>query len=401
MKLASRIDRVEASKTLQVKEKALELKARGIDAVDLTAGEPDFPTPAFICQAGKNAIEDGFTRYTANTGIPPLREAIAKKLKNDNGLTYAPEQIIVSNGAKQSILNALFAVVEEGDEVLVSAPYWVSYPEQVKIAGGTPVIMDTSRQNFKLTPELLEQHITDKTRAIILNSPCNPTGVVLTPKEIQKLADVLERQDIWIISDEIYEKIIFDNLQHASIASLGNLIKKTIVVNGFSKSYSMTGWRVGYAAGPQPVVKAMAKIQSHYTSNASSISQKAALAALQGPVEEIENMCRTFEQRRNYVRGQLDSRPYFSYVNPQGAFYFFIKVSDIYGCRCDGEIIDDSLKISTHLTENYHLVTVPGIAFGNDDYIRISFATSNEQLEKGLVQLIAGMDRLMDLKRSQ
>ncbi|MEJ2633894.1 MAG: pyridoxal phosphate-dependent aminotransferase [Calditrichia bacterium] len=397
MKLASRLSRVEASKTLQVKEKALQLKAQGIDVVDLTAGEPDFNTPANICQAGIEAINNGFTRYTANTGIPELREAIARKLKKDNNLEFSADQIIVSNGAKQSILNALFALVEEGDEVLFASPYWVSYPEQVKIAGAVPRIIDTTKTNFKINPESLEKSITSKTRAIILNSPCNPTGVVYTEEELRALADILIRKDIWIIADEIYEKIIFDNLKHVSIATFGNLIEKSIVINGVSKSYAMTGWRIGYAAGPPAAVKGMSKIQSHYTSNASSISQKAALEALIGPQQEIERMRQTFEARRNMICTQLNSRPYFSYVNPRGAFYFFIRVSDMYGCKCGDYLITDSVNFSTYFTENYHLVTVPGAAFGADDYIRISFATSEAQIEKGMKLLINGMDQMMDL----
>ncbi len=398
MKLASRIASIEASKTLQVKEKALELQAKGADVTDLTAGEPDFPTPDNIRQAGVEAIQNGFTRYTANTGIPALREAIARKLEEDNKLKYSPDQIIVSNGAKQSILNALFALVEEGDEVLLQSPYWVSYPEQVKIAGAKPVIMETQTNGFKITSEMLQEHITPQTRAIILNSPSNPTGVVYSPQELSALAEILLKRDIWVITDEIYEKIVFDGIKQTSIATLGDLINKSIVVNGFSKAYSMTGWRIGYAAGPMAAVKAMSKIQSHYTSNASSISQKAAVAALTGAQDKIEQMRKTFEERRNYILEKLDGHKYLSYVYPQGAFYLFIKISDVFGCRCEGNLIDDSVTFATYLTEKYHLVTVPGVAFGADDYIRISFATSMDQIKRGVEQLIAGMDRMMEMK---
>jgi len=400
MKLASRISKIETSKTIQVKEKALQLKAQGYDVIDLTAGEPDFNTPAFVRAAGVKAIEEGFTRYTANTGIPELRDAIARKLKSDNNLDYTPEQIIVSNGAKQAILNTLMALVEEGDEVLLPLPYWVSYPEQIKIAGAKPVFIDTRESNFKVTPELIDKHLTPRTRALILNSPSNPTGVVLTPDEIRNLAEILMKHKIWIISDEIYEKIIFDGLKHVSIATFGDLIERTIVINGFSKSFAMTGWRIGYAAGPLPVVKAMSKIQSHYTSNASSISQKAALAALNGPQDEIEKMRVTFEQRRNYIRNRLNSRPYFNYVNPQGAFYFFIKVSEAYGYRKNDVIIDNSINFCTFLTENSYLVGVPGAAFGADDYIRLSFAASQSELEKGMDRLIETMDKMVESKNN-
>ncbi len=399
MKLAKRIERVEASKTLQVKEKALQLQAQGIAVIDLTAGEPDFRTPANIARAGIRAIEEGFTHYTANTGIPELRRSIAEKLKKDNGLNYTPEQIVVSNGAKQSVLNALFAVVGAGDEVIIPAPYWVSYPEQVKIAEASPVIVDTSAAGFKLTPELLEAHLTERTRAIILNTPCNPTGVVYSPGELSELAAILAKRDIWIISDEIYEKIIFDGLSHRSIASLQNLSEKSIVINGFSKSYAMTGWRVGYAAAPLPVAKAMAKIQSHYTSNASSISQKAALEALNGPQEEVEFMRREFEKRRDYIREKLSDQPFLSFVNPQGAFYFFIKVSRVYGCRCESGLIQNSIDFATYLAEKYHLVTVPGAAFGADAYIRLSFANSLEQIQLGIERLLEGMRAMLRQKQ--
>ncbi|UCF65949.1 MAG: pyridoxal phosphate-dependent aminotransferase, partial [bacterium] len=374
MQIANRINNIEASKTLQVKEKALQLKAKGIKVIDLTAGEPDFQTPELIAQAGIRAIQEGFTKYTANTGIPELRTKIAQKLHTDNNLDYTPEQIIVSNGAKQSILNALLSIVNEGDEVILPSPYWVSYPEQIKIAGGTPVIVDTRYHQFKLSPSLLQQHITPNTRVLILNSPSNPTGVVYSKSELSELAEVLKNENIWIISDEIYEKIIFDGLQHTSIAALGNLIEKSIVINGFSKSYSMTGWRVGYAAAPLPVVKAMSKIQGHSTSNASSISQKAALAALQESDAEVEKMRKTFEERRNFIQQQLDSRPYFSYIYPQGAFYFFINISKSFGKQAGDKVIENSLDFSTYVTENYHMVSVPGIAFGANDYIRLSFA---------------------------
>ena len=395
MKLADRVSKIEASKTLQVKEKALELKAKGIRVIDLTAGEPDFWTPEFIAQAGIQAIKEGFTKYTANNGIPELREAIVKKLKMDNNLDYTSDQIIVSSGAKQSILNALLATVNDGEEVILPSPYWVSYPEQIKISGGIPVIIDTLQSNFKLSPDLLKRHINSKTRAIILNSPSNPTGVVYSESELSDLAVVLKAHNIWIISDEIYEKIIFDKLGHFSIAGFDDLIEKCIVINGFSKSYSMTGWRIGYAAAPLPVIKAMSKIQGHYTSNASSISQKAALAALQGPPNEIEQMRKTFETRRNFIKTQLDSRPYFSYIYPQGAFYFFINISKVFGKQARENVIRNSVDFSSFVTENFHVVTVPGIAFGANDFIRISFAASQEELELGMQKLIQAMDQII------
>ncbi|MEJ2051704.1 MAG: pyridoxal phosphate-dependent aminotransferase [Calditrichota bacterium] len=372
---------VEASKTLQVKEKALELKARGIDVIDLTAGEPDFNTPENICRAGIDAINKGFTKYTANTGIPKLREAICAKLKSDNDLTFTPEQIVVSNGAKQSILNALFAIINPGDEVILPMPYWVSYTEQIKLAGGIPSIIDTTKTGFKLSPNDLTDRLNSRTKAIIINSPSNPTGIVYTSEELAVLAEILAKYDVWIITDEIYEKIIFDGLQHTSIASFGDLLQKSIVINGFSKSHAMTGWRLGYSAAPLSVTHA-------------------GLAALQTPVTEIEKMREEFEIRRNKVISILKSRDYFSFAHPQGAFYFFVKVSDVFGSRIDNQVIDSSVKFSAYITENYHVVTVPGIAFGSDDYIRISFATSLEQLELGMGKLISAMDNLRTLKKT-
>ncbi|GAB4336038.1 MAG: pyridoxal phosphate-dependent aminotransferase [Calditrichia bacterium] len=398
MKIASRINRIEGSKTLQVKEKALEMRARGYDVVDVTAGEPDFDTPQAIRQAAIEAINGGFTRYTAITGIPELRKLIAQKLKTENGLDYTPEQIIVSNGAKQSILNTLFAIVEEGDEVLIPVPYWVSYPEQVKMTGAKPVLIDTMKTGFKLTPEVLSQHITGSTRVIILNSPSNPTGVVYTKEELTALAQILKDKDIWVISDEIYEKLIYDGLEHTSIATLEGMYEKTIVINGFSKSHAMTGWRLGYAAAPLPLVKAMSKIQGHSTSNASSISQKAGVAALGNLEGEIEKMRQTFEERRNYIKGILDGFKHLDYVNPQGAFYFFIDVSKVFGCRCGAEVIDNSIKFSTYLTENYYLVTVPGAVFGADNYIRMSFAASREVLEKAMDRLTRAVKEMLEQK---
>ncbi len=319
-------------------------------------------------------------------------------MKKENNLEYTPEQIIVSNGAKQSILNALLAILDKGDEVILPSPYWVSYPQQIRLADGEPVLVDTSHHSFKINPQILSMNISTKTKAFILNSPCNPTGVVYSPEELRDLATILQKHDIWIITDEIYEKIIFDNLKHVSIGTYGDLIQKTILINGVSKAYSMTGWRLGFAAGPLPVVKAMSTIQSHYTSNASSISQKAALAAYNGPPAEVEKMRKIFEQRRNFVQAQLDSRPYISYVYPQGAFYFFINISRTFNRQFGDKRITNSVEFASFLTEHFQVVAVPGVAFGADDYIRISFATSQENLEAGLKNLIQAMDALMEKK---
>jgi aspartate aminotransferase len=396
MQISDLISRIQASKTIQVKEKALALKAAGKEVIDLTAGEPDFQTPQHIKEAGIKAIKDGFTKYTENAGIPSLRQKIAQKLQKDNQLEYSPQQIIVSNGAKQCILNALMAILNNGDEVLMQSPYWVSYPEQAVIAGGKPVVIETRQSDWKIIPEELNKKISARTRVIIFNSPSNPTGIVYSREELKALAEVLQDKNIWIISDEIYEKIIFDARKHYSIAAFDKLIDKCIVINGFSKSYSMTGWRLGYAAGPAAIIKAMSKIQSHYTSNASSISQKAAEAALTGPEDEINQMAKVFEQRRNYIKSRLDSKAYFDYILPQGAFYFFIDISKIFGKQAGTQVINNSVDFSAFVTENYYLVTVPGVAFGADNFIRISFAASQEQLESGMDRLIKAMDDLVD-----
>ena len=388
MEIANRIAKIEASKTMQVKELALQLKAKGHDVIDLTAGEPDFPTPSFVKQAGIDAINQNFTRYTANTGIPELRKAVVEKLRRDNQLEYTAEQIVVSSGAKQSLLNAMLAILNDADEVIFASPYWVSYPEQVKIAGGTPVIIDTTTTGFKILAADLQKAITPKTKAVIINSPCNPSSVVYSKAELQSLADVLLKHQVYVITDEIYEKILFDGLQHFSIITLAPELKeRSILVNGLSKSHAMTGWRIGYSASSTAVAKAMAKIQGHYTSNACSVSQKAALAALTGPEDEITAMRDAFEKRRNFVMRELDQIPGLSYVKPEGAFYFFIKVSGLFGRSIDGKTIENSVDFSTYLIEKQFVVSVPGSGFGTDEYIRISFATSDEQLNKAMQRI--------------
>lgn len=395
MRIAERSKRIDKSETLRVKEKALQLKQQGVDVVDLTAGEPDFPTPANVCEAGISAIKDGFTRYTANAGIPELRQAIVEKFKKDNQLTYSLDQIIVSAGAKQAITNAVLTLVEKGDEVILITPYWVSYPQQVRLANAEPVIIDSSPSGFKLTPKDLQAQITSRTRLIIFNSPSNPCGIVYSPDELAALAEVLEKHDIWIISDEIYEKMIFDDCIHKSFAQFPNLFEKTIIVNGVSKSYSMTGWRIGYAAGPPEVIKGMGKIQSHYATPP-SISQKAALEALIGDQSNIEEMRRTYEQRRNLIMEKLEDYPHMKYAYPQGAFYFFIDISSTFGKQWNGNAIENSLDFSEYLIETQHLVVVPGSAFGSPDYIRLSFAASDRELEEGFSRLIKSIENLRD-----
>ena len=395
MRMAELSNRIEQSETLRVKEKALQLKQQGVDVVDLTAGEPDFPTPSNVCEAGINAIREGFTRYTANAGMPELRQAIIEKFKRDNNLTYAMNQIIVSAGAKQALTNAVLTIAEKGDEVIVIAPYWVSYYQQVRLANATPIIIDSSKTGFKITPQDLEAHITSNTRLIIFNSPSNPTGIVYTPDELAGLAAVLAKHDIWIVSDEIYEKIIFDNFTHKSFAQFPELFEKTIVINGVSKAYSMTGWRIGYAAGPTEVIKGMGKIQSHYAM-APSISQKAAAEALKGDQSNVEKMRQTFEKRRNLLVQKFNDYPDIKYAYPQGAFYLFIDISSAFGKKWNGKTIENCLDFSEYLIESQYLVVVPGTGFGSPNYIRMSFAASDEELEAGFTRLISSLKSLLD-----
>ncbi len=395
MKVSSLLQRIAKSETIRVKEKALQLKAQGVQVLDLTAGEPDFPTPENICRAGIEAIESGFTKYTAASGIPALREAVARKLKTENGLDYDANQVIIAAGAKPAIATALSVLLEPGDEVLIQAPYWVSYPEQIKLAGGQPVVIPTFDTQFKLTPELLRQYTTPKTRGLIFNSPANPTGIVYTREEIAALAETLQELDLWVISDEIYEKLIFDGLTHHSMAAVPGMMARTIVINGVSKAYAMTGWRIGYAAGPIEIIQAMGKIQSHYAT-ATSISQKAALEALNGDQSAVETMRQRFEQRRNLMLEGFREIPALKPVHPQGAFYVFVDVSAVLGKTVDGHPITSSLDFCNYLIEKEHLVAVPGGGFGAPDFIRLSFANSEDTLQQALTALKRGVERLME-----
>ncbi len=395
MKIASRVQAIAKSETIRVKEKALQLKAQGVAVLDLTAGEPDFPTPENICQAGINAIEGGFTKYTAAAGIPELRQAVAEKLFRENGLRYEPSQIIIAAGAKPAIATALSVLLEPGQEVMIQAPYWVSYPEQIKLAGGKPVVIPTFDTQFKLTPELLKQYVTPNTVGLIFNSPSNPTGIVYTQQEMAALAETIQELDLWVISDEIYEKLIFDGLTHHSMAAFPGMLERTIVINGVSKAYAMTGWRIGYAAGPQEVIQAMGKLQSH-TATATSISQKAALEALTGDQSAVEAMRQKFEERRNFMMAGFDTIPALTPVRPQGAFYVFVDVSNVLGKTANGQTITSSLDFCNYLIESEHLVAVPGGGFGAPNFIRLSFANSDDTLKQALAALKRGVERLME-----
>lgn len=386
MRLSKRVSSIGPSPTLGITAKAKKMRAEGIDVIGFGAGEPDFDTPVNIKEAAKKAIDAGFTKYTPASGIPELKVAICEKLKRDNDLDYEPEEILVSCGAKHAIFNAVLALCDDDDEVILLSPYWVSYPEMIKLARANPVVIKTTQQNnFKITPERLRDAITPKTKLIILNSPSNPTGVVYTKKELQLLSEILVEAEICCISDEIYEKIIYDGKEHVSIASLSSEMKKlTIVVNGVSKPYSMTGWRIGYAAGPREIIKAMSNLQAHSTSNPTSISQKAALEALKGQQKDMEEMVRAFAERRNYIVGRLNSIGRIRCIMPEGAFYVFPDVSQLLGKKYNGQIIKDSFLLTELLLTEARVAVVPGAVFGDDNHLRLSYATSMENIAEGM-----------------
>lgn len=388
MALAKRTSQISKSLTLAITSKANKMKEEGIDVVGFGAGEPDFNTPSFIIDAAKEALDKGFTKYTANSGTPALKKAICDKFLKDNNLNYAPNQIVVSNGAKHSLYNAMLAIIEQGDEVIIPAPFWLTYPELVKMCEGTPVIVDTKDDKFKLTPKKLESAITPRTKAIIINSPCNPTGVVYSKEELWALAQVLEKTDIYIISDEIYEKIIYNGAKHYSIAQYSEKIyKQTIVINGASKTYSMTGWRIGYLAADAEIARAIDNIQSHCTSNANSIAQYATIAALNTHSSFLQEMVKTFDERRRIIVDFVNSTKDLSCPNPQGAFYVMINISSIFGKSIDGKVIDSALKAAELMLEYARIAVIPCESFGAPDYIRLSYAISKEDIQKGLKRL--------------
>jgi len=396
MKLASRVSLIKPSPTLVITAKAAALRAEGRDIVDFGAGEPEFYTPEHIKAAAIQAVESNFTRYTAVGGIDELKDAIIRKLQKDNHLSYRRSEIVVSCGAKHTLFNLAQVLFEEGDEVVIPGPYWVSYPDLVLYTGAQPVIVNTREQDgFKLTPEGLERAITERTRALIINSPSNPTGSAYTREELAALAEVVLRHSMMIISDDIYEKILFDGLDFWNIAAVAPALKdRTIVVNGVSKAYAMTGWRIGYAAGPEAVIAAMGKIQSQSTSNPASISQKAAVEALTGDQRVISEMVKEFQRRRDYIVSVLNSFNGVSCLKPQGAFYVFPNVSTLYGLSCGDRKINDSAAMAEYLLEEAEVAVVPGAAFGDDRYIRISYATSMELIEKGLERIGNALMRL-------
>lgn len=385
MKLSERARAIRPSLTFAVEAKAREMRARGIDVIGFGAGEPDFDTPEHVRKAGIDAINSGFTRYTPTAGIPELKEAIVAKFQRENGLDYKPSQIIVSCGAKHSLYNAFQALCGQEDEVIIPSPYWVSYPDQVRMSGARPVIIDTTSTNFKVTSEALAEAITPRTRVIVLNSPSNPTGMMYTRDELTAIADIVVENDLFVLSDEIYERLLYRGARFTSIASLGEEIKaRTLVVNGVSKTYAMTGWRIGYAAGDADLIAAMNRIQSHSTSNPCSISQKAALAAITGPDEPIQHMVEQFRVRGEYMHERLCGMPGIECVEPVGAFYCFPKVSSFYGKSLGGVELKDSISFADAMLEKAHIAVVAGAGFGTEDYIRMSYATSLEKIKEGL-----------------
>jgi aspartate aminotransferase len=380
MELAHRATILTPSLTLSIDSKAKAMKAEGIDVCGFGAGEPDFDTPEHIKAAAMASLDGGFTKYTPSSGIPELRQAISDKFKADNRIDYKPSQIIVSNGAKHSCYNAILATCQPGDEVIIPAPYWLSYPEMVRLAGADPVIVPTKEENnWKMTPEEFEEAMTPRTKMVILNSPGNPTGSVYTRQELEALVDIAANEDIFILSDEIYEKLTYDGAEHVSTASLSKTAYDlTITVNGFSKAYAMTGWRLGYLAAPEAVARAIDAIQSHSTSNPCSFAQKGALAALKGDQTPVEDMRAEFDLRRQYMVQRLQSIPRVSVVNPKGAFYVLANISKL-GLN--------STNFAERLLSKHHVAVVPGVAFGDDRTIRLSYATGLDTINKGLDRL--------------
>ena len=383
--LSNRLNRLAPSATLAMSQKSSEMKAQGVDVINLSVGEPDFNTPDHIKEAAKKAIEDNFSRYSPVPGYPELRKAIVAKLKNENGLDYSMSEILVSNGAKQSVCNTVMALVNDGEEVIIPAPYWVSYPQMVKLAGGTPVIVNAGfDQDFKMTPEQLEAAITPKTRMLILCSPSNPTGSVYSKEEIEALAEVIKRHEgLYVLADEIYEHINYVG-HHESIAQFPGMKERSIIVNGVSKAYAMTGWRIGFIAAPEWIVKGCNKLQGQYTSGPCSVSQKAAEAAYTTSQECVETMRKAFERRRDLIVSLAKEIPGLEVNCPQGAFYLFPKCSSFYGKSYEGRKIETSTDLAMFLLEEGHVATVGGDAFGDPECFRMSYATSDDNIREAM-----------------
>ena len=388
-RIAKRMTTISPSLTLAISAKAKAMKAAGESVVSFGVGEPDFNTPEHIINAAKVALDNGHTKYTPSSGLLPLRKAICEKFQKDNGLTYEPSQIIVSNGAKHSIFNACYAVLEEGDEVIIPTPYWLTYPEVVKVCGATPVYLECKKENkFKFSAQDLKAAITPNTKMLIFNSPSNPTGAVYNEEETRAIAKVCEEAGIFVLADEIYEKLCYNGVKPFSIAKCSEKMQDlTITVNGVSKTYAMTGWRVGYLAAPKDIAKAIDSFQSHATSNASSISQYATIEALASSDEEIQAMVQVFDKRREKLLALIDEIDGVDAVKPDGAFYVMLVVSGLYGKSYNGKVIQNSIDFADILLEAEKVATVPGVSFGADDCVRLSYALSEADLEEGLKRI--------------
>ena len=395
MKLSDRINRLAPSATLAMSQKSSEMKAQGVDVINLSVGEPDFNTPAHIKEAAKKAIDENYSRYSPVAGYASLREAVVRKLKRENGLSYTPAQISVSNGAKQGVCNTVMTLVNPGDEVIIPAPYWVSYPQMVKLAGGTPVIVNTGfAQDFKMKPEQLEAAITPRTRLLILCSPSNPTGSVYSKEELKALADViLSHEGVYVLADEIYEHINYTG-RHESIAQFAGMQERTIIVNGVSKAYAMTGWRIGYIAAPEWIVKGCNKLQGQYTSGPCSVSQKAAEAAYNSDQSCVEEMRLAFERRRNLIVSLAKDVPGLEVNCPQGAFYLFPKCSSFYGKSYGSYTVNSSTDLAMYLLDEAHVATVGGDAFGDPECFRMSYATSDDNIKEAMSRIKEALGKL-------
>lgn len=396
MQLSKKAGNISPSITLSITAKANELKKQGVDVVSFGAGEPDFNTPENIINAAIKAMKDGKTKYTPAGGILELKETICKKFEKDNNLKYKPSQITISTGAKQCLANAFMAILNPGDEVLIPIPYWVSYPELVKLADGVPVFVETKKENnYKYTVEDLEKAVTDKTKAILLNSPNNPTGTIYHEDELLKIADFAKKHNLLIVSDEIYEKLIYDGEKHISIASLNeDAFNRTLVINGVSKTYAMTGWRLGYIAASEEITKVMTSIQSHMTSNVNTITQYATIEALNGPVEDLKNMVAEFENRRNFMVDKLSKINDVSIIKPNGAFYIMVNISAYLNTVFNGQEIKNSVDFAKVLLDEEKVAVIPGAGFGLDDYIRLSYATSMKIIETGIDRISTFLSKI-------
>ncbi len=387
VRVSSRVQMIAPSATLSISAKAQAMKHQGIDVISFSAGEPDFDTPSFIKEEAKRAIDAGFTKYTPTQGVVELREAICEKLKRENGLSYSPNEVIVSCGAKHSLYNAIMALCNPGDEVLLPVPFWVTYVEQIRLAGGEPIPVACKPDSLVPDIDALERAVTPKTKLLILNNPSNPTGIVFSEETLAQIARIALEKDLYVISDEIYEHLVYEVPFPRSIATFPGMKERTVVINGVSKTFSMTGWRIGYAAGPREIIEGMVRLQDHMTSNPTSISQKAALSALRCPPSVIREMVETFNARRKLMLAHLQDIPDISFPIPQGAFYVFADFSKYCAGRFEGEPIRDSVHLAELLLEKAHIALVPGIAFGMEGYLRFSYATSEKDIEVGMQRL--------------